>query len=101
MRFSYADDIGILGFGRTITESVAAVQGETDHLLELARNNSVDFDTEKSEVIQFPGRRREEAVGVHVNRTLIEPAENIRCLGVYLDPRLNFKHHVTTWCGKA
>ena len=31
VRFSYADDIGILGFGRTIAESAAAVQGETDH----------------------------------------------------------------------
>ena len=48
LRFSYADDIGILGFGRTITESVAAAQGEIDHLLEWARNNAVDFDTDKS-----------------------------------------------------
>ena len=32
--------------------------------------------------------------------SMIEPAEQIRWLVVYLDPRLTFKHHVTTWCGK-
>ena len=85
-RFSYAEDIGILGFGRTITESVAAVQSETDHLLEWAGTNAVDFDTEKSEVIQFPGRRRGEAVGLHVNGNPIEPADHIRWLGVNMDP---------------
>ncbi|CCU76238.1 TE1b-like protein [Blumeria hordei DH14] len=100
-RFSYADDIGILGFGRTVAESAGAAQREVDHLLEWAGKNAVAFETQKSEVIQFPGRRREEAVGVHVNGNLIEPADHIRWLGVHLDPRLNFKHHVTTWCGKA
>ncbi|KAI0996073.1 hypothetical protein K3495_g12108 [Podosphaera aphanis] len=101
LRFSYADDVGILGFGPTAAESAATAQREVDHLLEWAQNNAVAFDTAKSEVIQFPGRRRETAVGVRVNGTLIEPAEHIRWLGVHLDPRLNFKHHVTTWCEKA
>ncbi|KAI0996528.1 hypothetical protein K3495_g11653 [Podosphaera aphanis] len=101
MRFSYADDLGILGFGPSIAESAAAAQREVNHLLEWAENNAVAFDTQKSEVIQFPGRRREAAVGVHVNGTLIEPAEHIRWLGVHLDPRLNFQYHVTQWCGNA
>lgn len=100
-RFSYADDIGTLGFEHTVAESAGAVQREVDHLLEWAGKNAVAFETQKSEVIQFPGRRRAESVGVHVNGNLIEPADHIRWLGVHLDPRLNFKHHVTTWCGKA
>ncbi|KAI0993335.1 hypothetical protein K3495_g14849 [Podosphaera aphanis] len=49
-RFSYADDVGILGFGPSIAESAAAAQREVDHLLEWARNNAVAFDAEKSEV---------------------------------------------------
>ncbi|KAI0992044.1 hypothetical protein K3495_g16142, partial [Podosphaera aphanis] len=100
-RFSYADDIGILGIGRTAAESAAVAQREIDNLLEWASNNAVSFDTGKSEVIQFPGRRGENLTGVNVNGTWIEPAENIRWLGVYLDSKLTFKHHVTTWCGKA
>ncbi|KAI1001737.1 hypothetical protein K3495_g6465 [Podosphaera aphanis] len=101
LRFSYADDVGILRFGSTAAESASTAQREVDHILEWAQNNAVAFDTANSEVIQFPGRRQKTAVGVRVNGTLIEPAEHIRWLGVHLDPRLNFKHHVTTWCEKA
>lgn len=36
-----------------------------------------------------------------VSGSLIEPAEYIRWLGVYLDPQLSFKRHVSTWCGKG
>ncbi|KAI0991464.1 hypothetical protein K3495_g16723, partial [Podosphaera aphanis] len=100
-RFSYADDIGILGVGRTINESAAAAQDEVNSLLKWANDNAVAFDIEKSEVVQFSGRRREEPVGIQIGYTRIEPAEHIRWLGVYLDSRLSFKHHVATWCGKA
>lgn len=101
LRFRYADNVGILGFGRTTAESAAAAQKEVDHLLDWAQKNAVQFDTEKSEVIQFPPQYCQIAVDVHVNGTLIEPAEHVRWLGVHLDPRLNFKHHVMTWSGKA
>ncbi|KAI1006974.1 hypothetical protein K3495_g1251 [Podosphaera aphanis] len=101
LRFSYADDFGILEFGSSISESAVTAQREVDHLLEWARDNAVAFDTEKSEVVQFPGRRRETAVLARVNDNLIEPAEHICWLGVHLDPRLNFQHHVTQQCANA
>lgn len=100
-RFRYADDFGILGFGRTATESAAAAQREAESITNWANSNAILFDTEKSEVVQFPGRKREEPVGVVVSGSLIEPAEYICWLGVYLDPQLSFKHHVSTWCGKG
>ena len=70
-------------------------------LLEWARNNAVAFDTTKSEVIHFPAHKGESPVEIQVNSVRIEPAEHIRWLGIYLDPQLTFKHHVTAWCGKA
>lgn len=100
-RFSYADDIGILGVGRTIKDSAVAAQNEVDKLTTWAHQNAVLFDAEKSEVVQFPGRQKEEPVGILVGGNRIEPADNIRWLGVYLDPRLSFKQHVSTWCGKT
>ena len=100
-RFSYADDIGILGIGPTVAESAASAQREVNHLLDWARENAVSFDTNKSEVIHFVGCRRERGGEIQVNGTEIKPAEHIRWLGVHLDPKLTFKHHVTTWCGKA
>ncbi|KAI0998159.1 hypothetical protein K3495_g10032 [Podosphaera aphanis] len=101
LRFSYADDVGILGFGPTVAESAAAAQREVDHLLAWARNNAVTFDTNKSEVIQFTKHRHKSPTNISINGTIIEPAEHIQWLGVYLDTRLTFKHHVSTWCGEA
>ena len=100
-RLSYAGDIRILGIGQTVLESAAAAQKEVDNLLEWANNNAMSFDPLKSEVVQFPGRRQEDTIGVKFYGTMIEPANHIRWLGVHLDPRLSFKHHMATWCGKA
>ena len=86
LRFSYADNIDILGFGRTNAESAAAAQHEVNNLLDWARNNAVPFDTNKSEVVQFPGQYRKTSIGIYVNKSLIEPSQNVCWLGVYLDP---------------
>lgn len=69
--------------------------------MDWASNNAISFDTQKSEVIQFSTRHQETPVRIQVNGFNIESADQIRWLGVYLDPRLSFKHHVTTWCSKA
>ncbi|POS87841.1 hypothetical protein EPUL_001568 [Erysiphe pulchra] len=100
-RFSYVNDIEILGFGRTVTDSAAAAQKEVDKLTHWAHQNAVLFDSEKSEVVQFPGRQKEDHVGIEVTGRLIKPAKHISWLGIYLDSRLTFKHNVSTWCGKA
>lgn len=56
-RFGYADDIGILGTGRTVAESATGAQKEVDSLLEWVINNAVSFDSQKSEAIQLQGHR--------------------------------------------
>ncbi|KAI1007909.1 hypothetical protein K3495_g329 [Podosphaera aphanis] len=78
VRLSYADDVAILGFGPTIAVFAVAAKEEVNHLLEWAQNNAITFDTAKSEVVQFPGKGSETLVGIHVNGTLIAPAEHIR-----------------------
>ncbi|KAI1006683.1 hypothetical protein K3495_g1541 [Podosphaera aphanis] len=80
LRFSYADDVGILGIGPTVAESAAAAQREVDLLLAWARNNAVTFDTNKSEVVQFTKHRLEAPTNISINGTLIEPAEHVRWL---------------------
>lgn len=100
-RFSYADDIGTLGIGRTVRESANMAQREVDSITKWAEENAVSFNAKISEIVQFPGRKKEEPVGIKTYGDMISPAENIRWLGVHLDSRLSFKHHVTTWSAKA
>ena len=54
-RFSYADDVGILGVGKSIADSAEAAQREVNNLLGWALQNAVAFDVAKSEVVQFNG----------------------------------------------
>ena len=82
-------------------ESVAVAQKDVDNLLEWANNDAVPFNPSKSEVVQYPGRRREDTVGVKFNGTMIGPAYHIYWLRVNPDPRLSFKYYVTEWCGEA
>ncbi|KAI0995754.1 hypothetical protein K3495_g12426 [Podosphaera aphanis] len=87
--FCYADDIGILGFGRTAAESAAVAQREIDNLLEWASNSAVSFDTGKSEGLLSESGTKLQGP---------EPESPTRILTL---TQLTFKHHVTTWCGKA
>ncbi|KAI1002860.1 hypothetical protein K3495_g5342 [Podosphaera aphanis] len=100
-RFSYADDVRILGIRCKIRKSAEKAQQEVDSLLDWAQRNAVLFEAAKSEVIQFPGPAQEESVRIRINGNLVQPAEHIRWLGVHLDQKLSFKHHVTIWCSKA
>lgn len=51
MRFSYVDDVGVLGISKNVAESAAVIQKEVDDILEWVNNNVVSFDIEKLEVI--------------------------------------------------
>ncbi|POS84839.1 hypothetical protein EPUL_004095 [Erysiphe pulchra] len=86
--------------GRTVEESARKAQLEVDNLLDWVRHNAVHFDSQKSEVIQFQGRRQEAPTNIQINGRVIDPAEH-RWLGIYLDKLLNFIHHVATWSSKA
>lgn len=77
--FSYANDIGILGIGRTVTESTAAAQ-QVNSVLEWADNNAISFDPQKSEVTQFPSQCAEALTNIQVNGTSISPDPHFRWL---------------------
>lgn len=74
-RFSYVDDLGIIDFGLTIGESAMLAQREVDSLTSWAEENTMFFDARKSEVFQFPGKKREVLISIYVSGNMIEPAE--------------------------
>ncbi|KHJ30457.1 putative eka-like protein [Erysiphe necator] len=95
-RFSASDDLP------PCTVSGVARIPWSEELTELeADENAVSFDEKKTDVIHFPGNKREELIGIIVKGKNVLPAGHIRRLGVYLDPQLSFEHHVTTWSAKA
>lgn len=88
-KFSHADDVKILGFVRISTESTAT-QDEVNNLFARAGVNALAFDTEKSGVIQFPGRYYDAVLGIKINDTHIESTPYTRWLRVHLIHWFNF-----------
>jgi len=101
MKFSYADDIGILGIGPTAAASLKAAQTQVDWLLQWAASNAVAFDVAKTEVIQFGRTRSDQPGAIRMGNTTVTATETVRWLGAWLDSNLTFKHHVDTWAAKA
>ena len=101
MKFSYADDIGILATGTTAAASLASAQAQVDWLLQWATTNAVAFDVTKTEVIQFGRLRSDQPGTILMGNTTVTATETVRWLGVWLDSNLTFKHHVDTWAAKA
>lgn len=77
-RFNYADAMGILGIGCSVSESVVVLPWEVDDLLDWANNNAVFLNTQNSEVIQFSSRFRVNPVGTQVSSINIKPEVHIR-----------------------
>lgn len=76
-RFGYANDIGVLGIARKISQSLSVSQHEVDSLSDWANNNAVTFDTQKSYVIQFSTHRRETLRSIQMNSNNIESTDQI------------------------
>lgn len=55
VNFSYIDHVEILGVGKSVKESGIAAQREVRNLLDWSNQNSLYFDLEKTEFVQFPG----------------------------------------------
>ncbi|KHJ34502.1 putative te1b-like protein [Erysiphe necator] len=62
--FGYADDIGALAIGRTISESLSVAQREVDSLSDWTHSNAVSFDIKKSDVIQFLSHRQDTPINI-------------------------------------
>lgn len=52
-------------------------------------------------MIQLQGCRGEDPVSTLVSKGIVDLADHIHWLRLYLDSRLSFKQHVAIWCSKS
>lgn len=101
-KFGYADDLSCVRIGKTHKETSKQLQADLDDILEWGKDNAVDFEADKTELIHFA--RSKGKIGrqsIRHNGKAILPSRNIRWLGMILDSQLTFKEHVQTWGSKA
>ena len=101
-RFGYADDIAILTTGRNHERTAKVLARELEMCLQWGRENGIDFDPAKAELIHFWGNKVPDTQpSLQMGDTTLSPSKDIRWLGMRLDNRLSFKAHIDEWSGKA
>ena len=103
--FGYADDIGRLACGPTLEQNVEDLKHDLEKILAWGRENAVDFEVTKTELIHFTRPRtqasKEDQPSLRLGVFDVSPSEELRWLGVILDSHLSFKPHVNLWAAKG
>ena len=95
-RFGYTDDIAFLKTGPTTAVTAQSLAGDVNDTLAWGRDNAVSFDRDKCELMHFSKRRAGRSDKVEAEAYSINPSPTaLRWLGVFFDPKLSFKEHVT------
>jgi hypothetical protein len=97
--------VAVVASHRTLTENVRELERASQTVFQWARGNAVAFDDAKTELMHFVSSNSFEDVKKKVvclpNGTKVVPEETLRWLGVWLDRKLSFKHHVNTKLASA
>ena len=92
---SYIDDVALCIEGKDRKKNIDLLQKVAKVAFNWAESNTVKFDDDKSELIHFTKSRKEPDECLQLpNGTTIAPKKVVKWLGIYLDRKLNFQHHI-------
>ena len=92
----FADDVSILASDNSKERATAKAQAAVDIVIEWSRKWKLNLNADKSECSFFSTAPHEARYKprIIINKKIINVAHNPRLLGVYLDCKLSFNHHV-------
>ncbi len=94
---SYIDDVTLYIEGRNIDKNVKMLKNEAKIAFTWAKNNAVQFDDSKSELIHFESHKMTlNQIIILLNNMIIKSKTCVQWLEVWLNWKLNFKVHVQT-----
>ncbi len=94
---SYIDDVTLYIEGRNIDKNVKMQKNAAKIAFTWAKNNAVQFNDSKSELIHFESHKTTfNQMIILLNNTIIKSKTCVRWLEVWLNRKLNFKVHVQT-----
>ena len=95
---SYVNDVNLVVSSKSIEENCQLLQKLAEDLLIDSKQNCMQFDVDKTELIHFHSKRsldlKNELYSVKVGETIFQPKELVRYLEIWLDSKLSFKAHV-------
>lgn len=93
-QLSYIDDFCIAVTSSSARKNCRRLESIAQRLFTLARNQAVQFDPGKTELIHFTSRRETPSNSVQLGDITVEPKPVVRWLGIWFDSKLNFKAHI-------
>jgi ribonuclease HI len=93
-QLSYIDDFCIAVTSNSARANCVRLESIVQRLFTLARNQAVQFDPGKTELIHFTTQRATLSESVQIGGITIEPKPVIRWLGIWFDSKLTFKPHI-------
>ena len=100
--FSYIDDISLTTSSTSWKTNISILEKGIETLTRLGENNAVEFDLLKTELIHFSKEKKAQISTLKLpSGDIIGPKKLVRWLGVFFDPLLTFKEHVSIRVSQA
>ena len=99
---NFSDDKTLSSFAKTIENLISILESESEIAINWFKNNHMIVNPGKFQAIIFDKHK-----GNHTNRTIninqkeIKAVAKVKLLGIEIDDKLNFNHHVHNICKSA
>src|SRR5690606_10998467 len=97
--------VAVIAIGRSLSWNVEELESAPRTIFQWASSDAVAFEDSKSELLHFTRARSTAESNKKVirlpNGTMVKPSVVLRWLGVWLDRKLSFQHHIKTKLGSA
>jgi hypothetical protein len=90
----FADDLNLLAFGKDTQESSCYLEGAWQTCRQWSKTRGMEFAPEKSELLHLTRAHAAPMTPVHLDNQTIQPVQEARFLGVWIDRKLKWKGHL-------
>jgi ribonuclease HI len=91
---AFADDLAVLTKGKIPSEAEAYVNLELAKIKKWAKDNKMQFNETKSQVMLITRKRNITSINIYINNRRLEVMKEIKYLGIHFDNRLTFNKHI-------
>jgi len=91
---TFADDTALIATGKDAKTSTNKVQAASKRLLQWSNKWNIKFNEQKCTQVNFTNKRLQDPPKIVLNGATIPIENNAKYLGVNLDVRLKWKHHI-------
>ncbi|OAA61592.1 Ribonuclease H-like protein [Akanthomyces lecanii RCEF 1005] len=102
-RYGYADDTAMLFIGDSLEDTARQANEAITAMESWGRGEAIHFTPEKTEVMHFSRRKadHDQSPIIHHGDKEIRATPSMRWLGIWLDKKPTFNHHIDEWTQKA